>query len=152
MDYRLYFDGGCCPNPGGPASFGWWIEKAEMVDPVRGFEQSIRIAAGSGPVYAAEKQLLTNNTAEFSGIYHGVAWFACLDDQGDGLEIFGDSQLVIKCISGEWKLGKPHLVEYLTRCKMALKTLKCPWTARWIPRAENSEADAIADYAKDRLY
>jgi len=128
--YYLYFDGLCEPaNPGGIACWGWvLLLSGKVVDQGGGVE-----TRGAGA---------TNNVAEWAALEHGLK-AAAMRHPGV-LEIRGDSQLVINQLHGTWQVRAPHLAEYFLRCRKSLQQMGCPWRAMWIPREENTLADALS--------
>jgi ribonuclease HI len=97
MKAKLYFDGSNDPKQVRPASWGYVLE-IEGQDPIEG--QGI-----CKPEYPQ-----TNNTAEYSGLCHGLRR-ALLEGVTDIL-VQGDSQLVIYQITGKYRVNRtknPHL-------------------------------------------
>lgn len=139
MNYILHFDGSCWPNPGGRCKFGWHIEICDgqcLGDAPR------RLATGNGEV---KSDMRTNNVAEFEGLIGALSWFARLAvDPDDALEVFGDSQLIINLSTHKSHTKLPHLAALMWEARALLKSLKCQWSAHWVHREENAEADAIA--------
>jgi len=131
----VYFDGSCEPrNPGGVASYGWIV---------RG-EDAIELKSGKGVV--CEGAEATNNVAEYAAIGFALRWLA--DEHWRGhLKIFGDSQLVVKQITGEWACRKPHLQKLLARCQELLQTVAEKYEVSWIPREQNHDADLLSVHA-----
>lgn len=89
----------------------------------------------------------TNNVAEW------LAFKAALKSAKEVLSdypeatfrIYGDSQLIIKQFSGEWRVKQPHLKPYKQACQdlyiplaMAVKLIA------WVPRKENTDADLLS--------
>lgn len=132
MKLTLYFDGACEPvNPGGTATYGWVLaDEKGTVTEGRGMAK-----AGAGA---------TNNVAEYYGLGHGLRSILEARLNPESLEIRGDSQLVIRQLTGQWACHKPHLAALRDRCLELLKALGCEWTATWIPRNENSPADGLS--------
>jgi ribonuclease HI len=96
-DYTLVFDGGSLGNPG------------------RGYG-SFEVVAQDGTSIAAERLEfgggMTNNQAEFHALIAGLA--ALLEIVGSAakdlsLAVRGDSQLVIRGLTGEWRVKHPGL-------------------------------------------
>lgn len=131
---RLWFDGACEPvNPGGIATGGWIIRDGEQV-----YTGHNEVCRGDGA---------TNNVAEWTAL--GMALRYMLDNSqqfsGSVLTIYGDSQLVIEQLNRRWKCNKIHLQKLRDRCWAILGELALPsWTATWIPREQNTEADALS--------
>lgn len=125
----VYFDGFCSKNPGGIATYGVIIHKDGRI---------IRIALdviGEGPN-------MTNNVAEFYGLWKSIEWLTKKNLINEELKIKGDSQLVINQISGAWAVKSETSKTYVPLILNLLKGKKV--TFHWIPREENSAADELA--------
>jgi ribonuclease HI len=136
MDLTLYFDGACEPrNPGGTGSWGWVATHPEG-----------EVRTGSGAIPAAPTT--TNNLAEWYALGHGLREIAerrAADPfQIDMLIIRGDSQLVIRQLTGEWACRAANLQPLLKRCLELLIAINAPYRAEWVPREQNAEADALS--------
>ena len=91
----LHFDGFCMPNPGGIASYGVVIDGTSR--------KCLNEVIGEGPD-------TSNNIAEWTGLLKGLRWLkANRPPDLASLEIYGDSQLVIKQLTQEWKIKAKHL-------------------------------------------
>jgi ribonuclease HI len=88
----------------------------------------------------------TNNVAEYRSMIEGIRR-AVEIDPGAGIHVRMDSQLVIEQMSGRWKIKHPDMRELATKARELIGHR--PVTFEWIPRAENSRADAIANRAMD---
>lgn len=127
---KLYFDGSCTPvNPGGVAGFAW-----RLLD-----ENNQEIASDSGEV--CRGPTATNNIGEWAAVTNGLKYLKEIEYTGE-LEIYGDSQLVIRQLLGEYKVRKETLMPYHKECMTILKEMK--WDAIWIPREENEECDKLS--------
>lgn len=127
---KLYFDGSCLPkNPGGIAGYGWRLVSMDgnEVETDHG-----EVCRGSGA---------TNNIAEWAAVRNGLRYLKEKNWEGV-LEIFGDSQLVIRQLLGEYKVRKDTLIPYHTECMELLKNIE--WKAFWIPREQNEECDLLS--------
>jgi hypothetical protein len=60
----------------------------------------------------------------------------------DTVEVVGDSVLVINGITGKWKGKDPRLARVKELVKSELSKVRS-WTAAWVPRDQNQEADGI---------
>lgn len=122
----LHFDGSCWPNPGPNSKCGFVLRFGTRL-----IERTHSLGDG------------TNNTAEYYGLIHGLR---CAVENGiNSLEVYGDSQLVINGVRRMRlsKKGKPHL-EKLKAQAIDLAR-KFQWIEfNWIPREQNSEADALS--------
>jgi len=141
MHLLLHFDGSCANNPGGPLGFGWHIDD----------DVGKAVAEESGPITGYRPEESTNNVAEFEALLAGLEWLGALKAfPVESLTIRGDSQLVVKIVSGKWKAKAEHLKALAENCKSAVESL--PTNAvryEWIPREMNSRADALAgEYAE----
>lgn len=126
----LYADGGSRGNPG-PAGAGVYLTDLEGT------------ALGQEHRYLGEA---TNNVAEYSALILGLE--KARSHQPERLIVRMDSQLVIRQLLGEYKVKQEHLKPLFTQARELLKTF--PTVAlEYIPREENSEADALANQAMD---
>ena len=129
----LHFDGFCMPNPGGIASYGVVIDGTSR--------KCLNEVIGEGPD-------TSNNIAEWTGLLKGLRWLkANRPPDLASLEIYGDSQLVIKQLTQEWKIKAKHLRPLRDECWSILGSLDTTWSADWIPREQNWEADELAELA-----
>lgn len=140
LDLVLHFDGACEPrNPGGVATYGWVITLPD--DSV--FANDCGVLCSGGPN-------ATNNRAEYAALGFALRYLFDEIDQVDNLRIFGDSQLVIEQINGNWRCNAPHLVKMRDRCRQLLAALECRYTLDWIPRELNEAADALSRKAYEK--
>ena len=124
-------DGGSRGNPGTAAS------------------GSIVIDAVSGEVLAEVGHYLgvtTNNVAEYHGLLNGVKKAIEIDPDAE-LHVRMDSRLVVEQMSGRWKIKHPDMAELAAKARQLL--IGTPVSFEWIPRADNSRADAVANRAMD---
>lgn len=137
-EITVEFDGSCEPtNPGGVATCGW------IVLDVKG----VVIASGAREVCRGPQA--TNNTAEWCALGFALAWLKeNAVGSGCAINLKGDSQLVVRQLTGHWKCNKPHLQRFRARCLEILGQIGCKsWTATWIPREANDAADALSRQA-----
>ncbi len=124
-------DGGARGNPG-PAGYG-----AVVLDPA------------SDEVLASRADALgvaTNNVAEYSGLIAGLEAAAELGARTVLVRM--DSKLVVEQMSGRWKIKHPGLRPLAARAAELVRGFD-KVTLSWIPRAQNSRADALANQAMD---
>jgi ribonuclease HI len=124
---QIYFDGACGPvNPGGKAGWGWIAYRdGKVVSQEYGY-------VGEGPE-------MSNNVAEYSAILAALIWAKSFDEP---VEFRGDSMLVIRQMSGQWKI-KRGLYEKYARDAWRFRRSNHRYT--WIPRELNSVADELSN-------
>lgn len=124
-------DGGSRGNPG-PAGYGAVVYAADHVRVLAERREFIGIA--------------TNNVAEYRGLIAGLEASAEL-----GAEIVTvrmDSKLVVEQMSGRWKVKHAAMIPLADRARRLVAGFgQVSFT--WIPRAENSHADRLANEAMD---
>jgi len=144
---KLFFDGAITVNPGGIATYAWYLED------VRG--QIIR----SGQGEACRGEGASNNVAEWTGLTMGLRWLNRKRFTGS-LAIYGDSQVVLWQLVGKYKTCKPHMAVWRDECRKILNNCQCEpgggifsepcqcvgweWSATWIPREDNIQCDAMS--------
>ena len=89
----------------------------------------------------------TNNEAEYSGLLHGLRH--CGANIASQISVFGDSKLVVKQVSGEWAVHKPHLQPLMEEAKACLQRFGS-FTLSHVLRELNTEADRLANEAMDK--
>ena len=132
MDANLtiHFDGSCQPkNPGGIAAYGF-----EITDSSGKTVHSDSAEVCRGPQ-------ATNNIAEWAGLTAAIRYLKNVGWKGN-LTILGDSKLVINQLNGKWRCKKEHLQPYLEESTSLLKGMN--WTAEWVPRSKNQNADLLS--------
>ncbi|QTE28436.1 bifunctional RNase H/acid phosphatase [Pengzhenrongella sicca] len=125
-------DGGSRGNPG-PAGYG-----ALVRDP------------GSGTVLAERADYLgivSNNVAEYSGLVAGLRAAAEIDPDAL-IDVRMDSRLVVEQMSGRWKIKHADMQRLAAQARAVVPPERVTYT--WIPRAENADADALANEAMDQ--
>ncbi len=128
---QLYCDGASRGNPG-PAALGFSI----LLDEVE--------IASEGRALGT----LTNNQAEYLSLKAGLEAARALGLSN--LDIFMDSELVVRQITGRYKVKNEGLKPLFAEVTALLKGFG-DWKIRHVPRAENSRADALANQALDSL-
>jgi broad specificity phosphatase PhoE/ribonuclease HI len=124
-------DGGSRGNPG-PAGYG-----AVVRDAVTG-EVLAERAAGIGSA--------TNNVAEYGGLIAGLKAAVELDPAE--VEVRMDSKLVVEQMSGRWQVKHPSMKPLAREAAELVRSLPRVRFS-WIPRAQNSYADRLANEAMD---
>ena len=124
-------DGGARGNPG-PAGYGVVIED-EIGRPVAQLSEFLG------------RQ--TNNYAEYSGLLAALNY--ALRHGFKALKVISDSELMVKQISGEYKVSSPTLRELHQRAMKLIDQLEC-FEINHVLREKNREADRLANLAMDR--
>jgi ribonuclease HI len=129
----LYTDGASRGNPGDAGA-------------------GIVILDGQGEEIAAQGRYLgtcTNNVAEYKALIMGLLQASQLG--GRSIEIFLDSQLIVRQIQGLYKVKSSHLQPLFAKAQELLSTFE-NYEIRHIPREENKRADQLANQGiNDRL-
>ena len=130
MKARLFTDGGARGNPG-PAAYGFVIEAAD------------------GSVLAAEGQAIgiaTNNVAEYSALIAGLE--RAVELGLAELEVVSDSELLVKQMTGEYRVKNEALQELNGDARrLARKLRRVDYTAG--RREHNELADRLVNEALD---
>lgn len=124
------FDGSADPNPGGRMGWGWHLT-------INGED----LPSGSGE--EQPKPDNTNNSAEYMGLIALLKDYIARGGHGP-LEVRGDSQLVIKQVTGVYSIGKPHLWVLADRVHSLVEQISGGVTFQWVPREKNEKADMAA--------
>ena len=124
----IYTDGASRGNPG-PASLGVYIVDKD------------------DQVYAEIAEPLgeqTNNFAEYAAVVKGLQ--TALDHQATHIVLKSDSQLLIRQLTGMYRVKKPTLIPLFDECQKLLKQFK-NFDLQHIPREKNTKADGLANEA-----
>ncbi|MDO9399203.1 MAG: ribonuclease HI family protein [bacterium] len=126
----LYTDGGARGNPG-PSGIGVVIfdEKGNIVDEISKY-------IGNA----------TNNQAEYKALIAGLAKAKELD--GQEIEVFLDSELVVKQLNREYRVKDQHLaLLFVEAYNISISFKKIVF--KHIPREKNKLADKLVNLALD---
>lgn len=129
---ECWFDGACEPmNPGGHASYGSLVKDGNKI-----------LLAKSGYVgYGPE---MSNNVAEYCGA-RDVFQFLVDNHIAEGI-VRGDSNLVVMQLNRKWRARKGLYIPYYREAlKLRLQVPRIE--LKWIPRAQNEEADYLSRQA-----
>lgn len=126
---HAYFDGASRGNPG-PAAIGWVLVSSDGIVA----EQGERIGRA------------TNNQAEYEALLGALE--AAAEFGFDEVELRGDSQLVVKQVTGAWDTNDPQLREKRVRARELLERFD-DWSLTHVPREVNDRADELANEALD---
>lgn len=127
----LYFDGGI---RNGICAYGWLLCNPENEEQI--------IAQGNKTCGTG-----TSNIAEYRALIAGLQ--GALDCNIDQIFIVGDSQLVVKQITGAFKTNKPDLMQHRDRALDLLGKFKT-YTIKWVPRHKNKRADTLVNEVFER--
>jgi ribonuclease HI len=124
--WALFFDGSSC-GKGGGVGILLISPRGEM------FEFAIPI-----------QPTVMNNQAEYEALLRGLQY---LREAGAvSVEIYGDSELVIKQLNGQYECKSDALRNYYEECREILKSFQLA-ILQHIPREHNEEANRLAQSA-----
>jgi len=92
--------------------------------------------------WAVHTGFTTNNRAEYFGAIYGMK--LCSDNGIKKIKVLGDSELVIKQLTGIYKVKKPHLIPMHAEA-IILSKLFDEVSFHHISREINEEADKLAN-------
>jgi ribonuclease HI len=131
MNLRIQTDGGSKGNPG-PAAIGIVI----YVDGVETytFRRDIGIA--------------TNNDAEYQALIAALSFV--IEHKGElknveKIDCRADSQLVVSQVRGLWKVKEARIREYILKIRNLEGEINLPITYTYVPREQNTVADALVN-------
>lgn len=126
----LYVDGASRGNPG-PASIGASLQDLD------------------GEEFGSVSERIgnrTNNEAEYRALIAGLT--LAIQKKCQVLEVRADSQLMVRQISGQYKVKHPNLIPLWKEAK-ALTVKFEKFSMHHVPREENFRADELANQALD---
>jgi ribonuclease HI len=129
----IYCDGGSRGNPG-PSAIGAVVFDPSSDPPRRLATVSERIG------------ITTNNVAEYRALIAGLE--AAAPFRARVVRVRADSKLVVEQVKGTWKVKQPHLRPLLEAARKLLAGY-AEVDIRHVPRAENTDADALVNEALD---
>lgn len=130
--YTLRFDGGSRGNPG-PSGAGCVLYSPHSDVPIAQDSKFLGHAS--------------NNEAEYKALINGFV-LASQFSEIKNLHVEGDSMLVIKQVTGEWRVHSPNLIPLHKLAKENLALFESI-TFQHIPRKNNWVADKLANDAMD---
>lgn len=129
--WKLFADGASKGNPG-RAGIG-----AVLIDP-----DGRTVAYVSEPIGIA-----TNNTAEYKALIRGME--LALKVGAEYLQVYLDSELLVKQLTGQYKVRAPHLLPlYREVCRLQSQFRAVVY--QHAPRYANVDADKLASRAAER--
>lgn len=132
MSATLYFDGAAQDTTGGPIGAGIVLELDDG-----GTLTDAKSFAHEG----------TNNVAEWEALLAGLR--AANEAGVDSLQVYGDSELVIRQMKGRYAVRKDHLQPLHEQAK-ELVTVFNAVEFEHLPREDNEQADELAEEAAQR--
>ncbi len=126
---RAWIDGASRGNPG-DSGFGVVVHRDGEVREIAGFLGRT-----------------TNNVAEYAALVAALTF--ARRRRVRRLELFSDSQLLVRQITGAYKVKAPHLVPIFLKV-LELRRGITRFRIHHVPRAENRAADALANRAIDQ--
>jgi ribonuclease HI len=127
---RAWIDGGARGNPG-PAGYGVLLEN--------GRGRAVRRCWGF-------LDRATNNVAEYNGLILALEQAIALGKRH--LEVYTDSELMQRQLTGVYKVRQPHLRELFGRASQLISRLD-GFRIEHVRREQNREADRLANRAMD---
>lgn len=127
---RIFSDGASRGNPG-PAGIG------------------VVIVSPAGNSLAEVKEYLgvsTNNLAEYTALVRGLE--TALDLGARKVEIFSDSELLVRQVLGQYQVRSP-ILKPLHRQVLSLERRFAEFCIQHVPRSQNARADELANQAID---
>ena len=129
MKVTIYTDGAARGNPG-PAGIGVVIKNGNKV--------LLEVADYIGKT--------TNNIAEYMALIRGLE--EALDMGQRHIEVFADSELLVKQIKGEYKVKNEGLAPLFYNVRSLIKKFK-HFSITHVPREENEHADVLSNKGID---
>jgi broad specificity phosphatase PhoE/ribonuclease HI len=129
-------DGGSRGNPGN-AGYGALVRDAVSGEVIAERAESVGIAS--------------NNVAEYTGLVAGLKAAFDIDPAAE-VSVRLDSKLLAEQMSGRWKIEQQDMRRLALQAQEVVANLSAAGgsvTYTWVPRAENSAADALANSAMD---
>lgn len=127
---EIHIDGASRGNPG-EAGFGIHVTGADGA-PVAGLYGYLGRA--------------TNNVAEYQALLHALRF--ALESGCRRVRVFSDSELVVKQISGAYKVKHPDMIPLHREASSLLRRFEAASLGH-VRREQNREADALANRALD---
>lgn len=124
LTFHVYFDGGLY----GADGYGSW----EIT--FNGFSKRVQRELFK---YDGLSHQITSNISEYSALLSALRWLQSVQQKSFyQVMIFGDSKLVLKQISGEYRCRKGHLLKYRDECLNLLRDFGS-WSTHWHDRYNN---------------
>lgn len=131
--WRLFVDGAARNNPG-PAGAGMYLLHGDKMVSGHGYFLGNR----------------TNNQAEYLALILGLLHAHEQMKQGDILDVYADSELLVKQMHGQYRVKDLQLKELFVIAQELL--LKYPTRISHVRREQNKEADKLANQGIDQKH
>ena len=124
---------------------GEWILHVDGSSDVRGAGVGIVLTSPMGNTASGTVRCnfkATNNESQYEAL---IAGLTLAHKMGvENIQVFGDSQLIIKQVQGEYQAKEDSMIQYIAVSqRLIMKFKSCKLTQ--IPREQNSQADALAN-------
>lgn len=129
--YKLYFDGACRGNPCNQLGLGFVVYQKKW-KVLHEFRKLVSIDNG------------TNNVAEYMALIEGLKYI--VEEKIDYVDVYGDSELIIKQILGIYKVNALHLKKYFNEATNLISQIK-KINFNHVGRLKNTHADRLANEA-----
>jgi len=89
----------------------------------------------------------TVNHGEYVGLFLALSEILQVERGGtlfESVTVYGDSQVVIRQMTGEYEIKNPGLLCMAFECCALCDLIKSPIRFQWIPREQNTEADTLS--------
>ena len=157
---RLYFDGCSKSNPGKAGAGAHLLVPLQMLrnspENARPYDHTRDLFFNFREVWSTSEYLgdkVTNNAAEYKALIKGLEGALNYNNGAiKGLDVYGDSLLVINQMKGQWKIKEQHLHELNSTAKALCAGLnkRDPLqivTFTHVMRESNRRADQLANEA-----
>ncbi len=91
--------------------------------------------------------LTSNNEAEYAALYFAIEQLEEMGVHHQAIQVFGDSQVVINELNGEWAVTDTVLSKWADKIEQRLAKLALKANFTYVERNKNSEADQLANQA-----
>ena len=125
----MFFDGACRGNPGPMGIGAVLLENGKKIK-----EISKRLGKG------------TNNIAEWSALIEGLKMASAHGCKE--LEVRGDSQLIIRQITGKYRVRNENLIPLYDEARKLCRNFE-KISFKWVQREKNADTDALSNKALD---
>ncbi len=132
--FIIHTDGGSRGNPG-PAAIGCVIEQNGKI--IKEISNTIGVT--------------TNNVAEYTAVLVALEWLSKQFGNGICATFFCDSQLIVEQLSGRFKIKDEKMKNLFMKVKTFEVKNQFQVSYVYIPRSQNSHADALVNRALDHI-